>query len=262
MTATTAQTPSVDARHGRAAPPPPITQYSRRRVYAIWAAAAVPMAALSWIIAPALADGRDAESLFKPLLSCMAVGLVWQFVLVLGLIGHEQRSLRWSRVQDALWLRSPRSPKTRRVGGRTWFIVVPLIAAAALLTELALAAPANRDLGEFLQTDAAAAIFDGSWLWFGLFMTMGIFNTVLGEELLFRGVLLPRMHDAFKRDWVANGVLFGVYHLHMPWRIPASMLEGSMIAGFAKRYRSAWIGIAVHSAQTVVVGAILLTLVV
>jgi membrane protease YdiL (CAAX protease family) len=47
-----------------------------------------------------------------------------------------------------------------------------------------------------------------------------VFNTVLGEELLFRGLLLPRMQGAFGRgDWVANGVLFAVYHLHVPWVI-------------------------------------------
>jgi CAAX protease family protein len=52
-------------------------------------------------------------------------------------------------------------------------------------------------------------------------VTMMIFNTVLGKELLFRGLLLPRMRAAFGRwDWLANGVLFGIYHLHVPWTIP------------------------------------------
>ena len=38
---------------------------------------------------------------------------------------------------------------------------------------------------------------------------MTVFNTVLGEELLFRGLLLPRMNGVFgRRDWLANGVLF------------------------------------------------------
>jgi membrane protease YdiL (CAAX protease family) len=39
---------------------------------------------------------------------------------------------------------------------------------------------------------------------------LAVFNTVLGEELLFRGLLLPRMNGVFgERDWLANGVLFG-----------------------------------------------------
>src|SRR5688572_20820728 len=126
MTTTTDHTPSVDVPPSPAGPCRPITQYSRRGIFTIWTAAVVPMAVLSWIVAPAIADGSGAASLFKPLLTCMAVGLVWQFVLVAGLVGYEQRSLRWSRVKDALWLRAPRSPKTGRVGGRTWFIIVPL----------------------------------------------------------------------------------------------------------------------------------------
>jgi hypothetical protein len=79
------------------APAVTVTQYSRRKIYAIWAAAALPMGALSWIVAPAVADGSGIESMVRPLLACMAVGLVWQFVLAMALVGHEQRSLRWSR---------------------------------------------------------------------------------------------------------------------------------------------------------------------
>ena len=53
-----------------------------------------------------------------------------------------------------------------------------------------------------------------------------MFTTVLGEELLFRGYLLPRMNGAFGRgDWVANGLLFTVYHLHVPWAMPATLLD-------------------------------------
>ena len=185
-------------------------------------------------------------------------------MLALGLVGYEQRSLRWSRLRHALWLRSPRSPRTGRVGGRTWLIVLPLIVGVALRDLISLPAPISRDLGEFMSSDAGKAMFDGSWGWFAVVMTMWVFNSVLGEELLFRGVLLPRMHGAFgDRDWVANGVLFGMYHLHVPWAIPASMLGGALLYAYpAKRYRSASISIAVHSVQTVVFGLLVLTLVV
>ena len=33
----------------------------------------------------------------------------------------------------------------------------------------------------------------GAWGWFALNVMLFVFNTVLGEELLFRGFLLPRM---------------------------------------------------------------------
>ena len=89
------------------------------------------------------------------------------------------------------------------------------------------------------------------------------FNTVLGEELLFRGLLLPRMHGAFgDRDWAVNGVLFAAYHVHLPWMIPVTLVDTFLIAYPTKHYRSAWMGIAVHSSQTIVFTLLLLKLVI
>ncbi len=239
-----------------------VTQYSRRAILAIWAAAALPMGALAWIVAPAIADDGDIESLFRPLVAALTVGLIWQFVLVVGLVVYEQRSLRWSRLREALWLRKPRSPRTGRVGGRIWLVVIPLALGTALEGLLVVSAPISRDVGKFLSSDAGEAMFHGSWGLFGLVLTMLVFNTVLGEELLFRGLLLPRMQGAFgNRDWVANGVLFAAYHLHEPWVIPTTLLDTLFLAYPARRFQSAWIGIAVHSAQTVMFVLVLLTLV-
>jgi membrane protease YdiL (CAAX protease family) len=103
----------------------------------------------------------------------------------------------------------------------------------------------------------------GAWGWYGLLIVMWIFNTVLGEELLFRGLLLPRMNAAFGRaDWLVNGVLFAVYHVHMPWAMPRILLDAVALAYPAKRYRSAWIGIAIHSMQSVFLAVVVLLLVV
>jgi hypothetical protein len=39
------------------------------------------------------------------------------------------------------------------------------------------------------------------------------------------------MNGVFGRgDWVANGVLFAGYHLHEPWRIPATLLDMFFLA--------------------------------
>jgi membrane protease YdiL (CAAX protease family) len=244
-----------------------IPQYTRRAIFAVWAAAALPMAALAWLVAPALEDsfaGVGNVPLAKALIACLTVGLVWQFVLVAVLVAREQRNLRWSTIREALWLRSPRSPRSGRIGGRVWLIVIPLIVALAaeeLIPRVAL--PENRDFGTLLESDAGQAFLSGAWGWYGLIVVMYLFNTVLGEELLFRGFLLPRMNGAFGRgDWVANGILFAGYHLHVPWVIPAGLLDTFILAYPSKRYRSAWIGIAVHSAQSVVLAVLLLTLVV
>jgi CAAX protease family protein len=186
-------------------------------------------------------------------------------VVVAVLVWREQRTLRWSTIREALWLRSPRGPRSGRVGGRLWLIVIPLILAfgAEEMLSSGIPYPANRDMGTFLSSDAGQAFLHGAWGWFGLIAVLLVFNTLLGEELLFRGFLLPRMNGAFGRgDWAANGVLFACYHLHMPWAIPTALLDTFILAYPSKRYRSAWIGIVVHSVQSVVVAAVVLTLVV
>jgi uncharacterized protein len=243
-----------------------IPQYGRRAIFAVWAAAALPMAALAWLIAPALEDQFGGEAnvpLVKALLICLTLGLIWQFVLVAVLVRREQRTLQWSTVREALWLRAPRSPKSGRRGGRLWLILIPLallFAAESMIPGVGVAE--DRDLGKFLDSDVGQDFLSGAWGWFGLIVLLQIFNTVLGEELLFRGFLLPRMNGAFGRgDWAANGVLFAAYHLHVPWAIPATLLDTFIIAYPSKRYRSALIGIAVHSIQSVFFIVLILTLV-
>jgi len=223
---------------------------------AVWAAAALPMAALAWVAAPIVARAMPGgRPLVSSLLLCLTAGLVWQFVLVLALVRREQGSLAWPVVREALWLRRPRSPRSGRVGGRVWLVLVPAVlvfGAEQLLP--ALPVPAARDFEVFLESPAGRTFFDGSWTWFAVVVVMGLFNTVLGEELLFRGFLLPRMRATFGRlDWLANGILFALYHLHTPWVIPATLVDAVCLALPTRRYGSAWIGIAVHSTQTLVI---------
>jgi membrane protease YdiL (CAAX protease family) len=222
------------------------------------------MAFLAWIVAPWLAGRFDGPSqLPKALLLCLTAGLIWQFVLVITLVAQEQRSLRWSRLRQVLCLNAPSSPRTGRRGGRVW-LILPVLLVAFAAEELipAVHQVATRDLPTFFDSHGGHALLSGSWGWFAVIAALAVFNTVLGEELLFRGLLLPRMNGAFgNRDWLANGVLFAVYHLHMPWVIPAALADTFIISYPAKRYRSALIGIAVHSAQSVVILALSLSLV-
>jgi membrane protease YdiL (CAAX protease family) len=229
-----------------------IAQYSKARVLGVWAAAALPMGILAWIVAPAVA--RGGVNLIPALIGCLTVGLVWQFVLVLLLNGFSLRRL---------WLQRPSTSDGRR-GGRLWLWVLPFVLGfgALQLIPLGLPSVASHDFGRFLASADGHADLRGNWALFGLIAVMLTFNTVLGEELLFRGLLLPRMRAAFGRaDWAANGVLMGLYHLHEPWAIPGSIVAGLLMAYPTRRFRSAWFGIIVHSAQSVFLGVIILALV-
>ena len=244
-----------------------IKQYSVAQTLGVWAAAALPMGVLAWIVAPILDDhlsGPGNVPLIKAMLLLLTAGMVWQFVLVALLVWREQGALRWPVVRDALWLLSPRSPRTGLSGGKLWWVLLPfclLFAVEAVLPVFG--APENRDFASFVDSDVGHKFLSGAWGWFGVLIVMQIFNTVLGEELLFRGLLLPRMKRAFGRgDWAANGTLFAAYHMHMPWLIPWTLLVDTFAIAYpSRRYQSAWIGIVVHSTQSVFFLLIILTLV-
>jgi membrane protease YdiL (CAAX protease family) len=119
-----------------------------------------------------------------------------------------------------------------------------------------------RDFSDFLDSDRGEDFFRGAWGWYAVVVVLAVFNTVLGEELLFRGLLLPRMRGVFGRgDFVANGVLFATYHLHQPWSIPTALMDIIVLAYPSRRFQSAWMGIIVHSAQSVVILIVVLGLV-
>jgi membrane protease YdiL (CAAX protease family) len=83
-------------------------------------------------------------------------------------------------------------------------------------------------------------------------VVLSVFNDFLGEELLFRGVLLPKMEGVFGRwSWVANGVLFGLYHVHQPWGMAANIISGAILAYPSQRFRSTWMAVIIHTVQNV-----------
>ena len=172
-------------------------------------------------------------------------------------------ALRWPVLKDALWLQSPRSPTTGRVGGRLWLVIIPcalFLGAEGFIPTLP--PVASHDFAVFVESEAGREFFSGNWVFYAVEVVLVVFNTVLGEELLFRGVLLPRMRGAFGRfDWIANGVLFAAYHLHLPWVIPETLLIDTFAMAYpSRRYRSALIGIIVHSIPQSVLLVIVLTI--
>jgi membrane protease YdiL (CAAX protease family) len=243
-----------------------VRQYSLAQILAVWTAAAIPMAVLAWVGAPLLGIllGGD-EAFIKALLLCITAGLIWQFVLTLILTRREQGTLlRWSRVRDALWLLPPRDPRSGRVGGRVWLWAIPFVLLFGLWEFFGfdITGPPNRDFAVFLGSDSGQEFFRGAWGWFAVVVVQLVFNSVLGEDLLFRGLLLPRMRGVFGRgDFIANGVLFAFYHLHTPWSIPAALADIILTAYPTRRWQSVWMSIIVHSAQSVFVIFVLLTFV-
>jgi membrane protease YdiL (CAAX protease family) len=243
-------------------------QYSLGKILGIWALAAVPLGVLSWIAFPLLAPdfGADPLGFGVTRMVLLTLGLIWLFVLSMIIVHKEEGDLRWATIKRRLRLGAPREPATGAPRARLWLWVIPFLVAVAAV-ELALsssldntwvsifpflAEPAGYNLGTLLESQEILARLEGAWWFFALFVITAVFNTILGEEFLFRGVLLPKMEGVFGRwSWVANGVLFGLYHLHQPWSIPNAVVTGLLYTYPAYRYKSTWMSIIIHSVQSV-----------
>ena len=243
-----------------------IAQYSLARIFLIWLGATAPMGALAWVAWPLLRERVDLHPglLFWML---MIVGTIWQFALALLVLRAELGTLRWSVLAPRIWAQQPRDPRSDARRPRLWWMLVPIVLVFAALTALSeLISPAIEALG--IHAPAGTAIgeladpqFIGQWWILALAALSAMFNYVLGEELLFRGVLLPRMRGVFGRwDWLANGVLFGLYHVHKFWAIPLILLTSLPFSWAARRYRTIWFAICLHAIEGIItlflVGAI------
>jgi uncharacterized protein len=235
-----------------------LAQYSLGQILGIWALAALPVGLLAWVATPALIPRSPLHPGITYWL-LMIAGMAWQFVVSLVILYRELGTLRWSVFRERLWLQTPRDPHTGEPQRRlTWWLVPALLFAAVanLLLAPYLDGPVTR-LFPALQPPAfadtaalASPAFQGAWWLLGVVLLSHSFNYFLGEELLFRGVLLPKMQGAFGRsDWVANAALFGLYHLHKPWMIPSLVVGSLAITWPARRFRSNWMAIAVHGVE-------------
>ena len=241
------------------------SQYTLPQILAIWFMAGAPMWILGWVAYPALSVGLaplDAGLLRMKLLT---LGMVWQFVLSMIILYREEGNIRLGTISRRFWLTHPKSARSGETKKALWWWLIPLILLTAALgiglrsmlvdvwTEIFpfFAEPEGFDFAVMLAPEMRAQLV-GAWGLFVLFFVSALFNTFLGEEFIFRGVLLPKMEGVFgKWDWAANGVMFSFYHLHQPWGILATLPADLIFAYSGKRFRSNWFPIILHSGQSI-----------
>jgi membrane protease YdiL (CAAX protease family) len=227
------------------------------------------MGILGWIIFPTLSPDSRSDPLGAGVarILFLTLGLIWQFVLAMIIVQREAGDLRWTTIKRRLRLNTPVDPATSQPRNRLWLWVIPFVAAIVVwevavgpyVTRLwvsvvpLVAEPPGYSMNAVLASRDVLSRLVGAWWFLGLFVVNAVFNTILGEEFLFRGILLPRMEGVFGRwSWLANGALFGSYHIHQPWSIPANAISGALFVAFPSwRFRTTWMGIIVHSVQSV-----------
>jgi membrane protease YdiL (CAAX protease family) len=92
----------------------------------------------------------------------------------------------------------------------------------------------------------AGGTIHGRWDIAILYLVVFFFN-VAGEELWWRGYILPRQELAFgHKTWVIHGVLWACFHVFKWWDI-LPLLPMCLLTGYcAQRTRSTWGGLIGH----------------
>lgn len=95
-------------------------------------------------------------------------------------------------------------------------------------------------------TAVVGAPITGNYAVLILYFILLVFN-ILGEELLWRGVILPRQEIAFGRyTWVLHGTLWTVFHLFKWWDLFGLLPVCLSLAYVAQRTKSIWPGTIAH----------------
>ena len=100
--------------------------------------------------------------------------------------------------------------------------------------------------GQFLGIQLA-----GQWWLLGYYLVMLLVFNILGEELWWRGYILPRQELANGGSaWIVNGTLWAAFHIfyHATLLSFVAMLPGTLaLALVAQRTRNSWPGIIGHT---------------
>lgn len=237
----------------------PDKQYTLLQILLLWFLVTAPMGLARFWIVPQF---KDQISIHPGLFfwGLMILGMAWQFVLSMVVLKLELKTLNWSALKTRLWLNHPRDPKSQRVIKRVYWLTIPIILYAFLiesygaltfLQEWFLRLFPNLAPPEFAQIqNLAVPEFRGAWYIVGIALLSSLFNYLLGEELFFHGILLPKMQGVFGRwAWAANGILFATYHVHKIEMVPVFIFGSIFYSYLNQKYRSFYPGLIIHGVE-------------
>jgi len=71
---------------------------------------------------------------------------------------------------------------------------------------------------------------------------------ILGEEFLWRGVMLPRQEIAFgKYAWLIHGLGWGLFHIAFGWQLLITLIPLIFIQSYiVQKTKNSWIGVIMH----------------
>ncbi|NQT60971.1 MAG: CPBP family intramembrane metalloprotease [Bacteroidetes bacterium] len=87
----------------------------------------------------------------------------------------------------------------------------------------------------------------GIW-WYPVLYFIGWFFNIFGEEILFRGILLPKNEKTFgDKAWIFQGTLWGLWHIFWYWQfIPLTLFVALPLVFVVQKTANTWVGIIIH----------------
>lgn len=144
----------------------------------------------------------------------------------------------------------PERLRFRRMSGRDWAWTIGALLAVALLSaaiERALAACLG---GANLQPPfmSLEPLGPGRYWLLAAWIPFWLAN-ILGEEVLWRGILLPRQEAALgARAWLANAAGWCAFHVAFGWQLMLVLLPIVLILPYvAQRTRNTWPAVVIHA---------------
>ena len=195
---------------------------------------ALGMVAAFYFISPALAQ-------FMPLgeARLLAGSLVMVGLLLASLIGFLGEG--HPRTMTAFIERF----RLTRMNKRTW-----LWAVGGLVAYVLLAVTANASVPLVYRAIGFTPPIETAEPWGLSALPLVLFTlalNILGEEIWWRGYILPRQEAQFgKSAWVWHGILWAFFHAFKWWTIPPLLFVCLVVPFVAQRTRSTWPGILSH----------------
>lgn len=179
--------------------------------------------------------------------------VIWWFVvsafgmfiplILLGLyLLKKEKAINWSTVwKDRLRFRKMNS------GDWIWSaggIIIIGILSFAIMTVLQAWFGKTDHQPPFMQFEPLEA---GRYWILAVWLPYWFFN-IMGEEFLWRGVILPRQEVSFgKYAWLINGAGWGLFHIAFGWQLFITLLPILFIQSFiVQKRKNSWIGVIIH----------------
>ncbi len=247
-----------------------VPQYSLPMILFMFAWPAAWFMFLIWVVVP-LFFGTPAPGQFLStwlFFGTATLGNAAELIVALVVLRREGYKLTLRDLRDRARLRWP-------AGWRKWGLVLVALAVYALSIALAPLDEALATVPGFVPpawwppmtnpTVEVAAPQDlfpditlaGNYLFLAVFVIYGIVFNIIGEELYYRGMLLPKMRGVFGRwDWVANGILFEFKHVYQRWMWGAGIFSSLAFALLGGPVGSVWLSMLLHWTGSFLLGLI------